>query len=278
MEAIDTIPLKELPIYNILGTDFYIDINSQSLTEINEPTNIILFSDMHDKLTHYEMRYQRGLRNWPEGVEPLEESTAIKIPQMTALDPVRMAKRYALTVQDISGKSDFEVMVDINAYNRRMGGELPTIDFDGHRYQVDLSLQRLRSLYGIFYDDIPFSQIGAYYDRENKRYVIPFDPETCSIPKIDYGKMDRLPDGMHIYSFPHESELDRMAWNIREGHNIHYRLKEYGLKMEFEAQRSPWNDLLQVATVKAQLKRGKTAIKDEKFVKANKRKRKLRGL
>ena len=102
---------RGLPVYAIEGTDFIVDIEKRSLIEAGDPNNTIDFIDLHDKGTHYKMLYDLRDKNSPPGVGPMDDQMiGIKIPPMVVLDPAGVAEKYGLTIAELKGKTDLDIM------------------------------------------------------------------------------------------------------------------------------------------------------------------------
>jgi len=102
---------RELPVFNIEGTDFLVDVDKRWLIQAGNPGNFFEFIDMEDKGTHYEMFYDKRYKCEVVGVGPRDDQMIdIKIPPMVVLDPVGVAEKYGLTVEGLKGKTDMDIM------------------------------------------------------------------------------------------------------------------------------------------------------------------------
>lgn len=141
----NVVPLGSQPVLNIMGTGFYVEIHSQSLIEVNDPSNIISFHDMTDHGSHYTMCYHLRYKNWPCELDNPADSLNITIPQLVVLDPEGMARKYHVELEDIKGRRDIEFLnPNYEGFLARISGELPLIDIAGERYVIDMERQELR--------------------------------------------------------------------------------------------------------------------------------------
>jgi hypothetical protein len=137
--------LKVMQGFEIEGILFIVDIERQALVEFQNPANEISFIDhMRDLGTHYELRFDPAIGSAASKDQSNNEVKTIHVPQMTALDPLNMAKRYGITEEQVKGKPDFEVIVDQEALAIRKNGKLPLIDIQGEAFVVDLRMHELR--------------------------------------------------------------------------------------------------------------------------------------
>ncbi|QRY55575.1 hypothetical protein [Sphingobacterium siyangense] len=144
-DSTHAIPLGAQPVLNIMGTGFYVEINSQSLIEVNDPSNIISFLDMTDCGSHYTMCYHPRYKNWPCALDDPGESFNITIPHLVVLDPEGMAKKYHVGPDDIRGRKDIEFLnPNYEGFLARISGALPQIDIAGEAYVVNLQKKELQ--------------------------------------------------------------------------------------------------------------------------------------
>lgn len=183
---------RRLPVFEIEGTPFQVDISrfalvkyanpETSLVEYGDKTNEISFLDMKDCGTHYEFGYNPKRKSLSRGKENGEEEIPVKVPRLGLLDPLGMVEAYNCTLQDLKTRTDYDIIVDYNKklYDRRISGELPTIDLAGRIYEVHYEENSLRpkgwegetiSLWDYrqcYYDDVEGIYFLYYDTRENK--------------------------------------------------------------------------------------------------------------
>jgi len=149
---------RELPIVSLDGVEFIVDVKKLELREKADPKNVVSFENMSEAGDGYYFECKpKGRNDYPD----------FKMPQWVFLDPVGMAKKYGFTLEELAGKSDFEVMVDQKALELRINtGRLPTIKIAGHTFYVDARLDKLRPKDEFLSKGIVFSEIDHYYSDE----------------------------------------------------------------------------------------------------------------
>ncbi|EJL74367.1 hypothetical protein [Chryseobacterium populi] len=233
---------RELPVITIEGTEFMVDVNAFKLHEKDNPENVISFEDMRDVDDGYVFSYSPGRRNIP----PLfgrdsNRSITVKIPEWVALDPVGMAEKYGLTPEKLQGKTDFDVMVDQEALNRRINeGMLPTVRIADHIFYVDLRMNMLRPKDDFASNGIVFSEIESYNLEITDEYLIPYNPLTHEFQDIDCERITEYPKDLIAVRFPCEWVLDPIGWNRCSGMDELCDLKYIGPQSHFNAETIPW--------------------------------------
>jgi len=228
---------RELPELNIEGTDFLVDVQKLELREKDNPKNIIAFEEMRDFFGRYSFPYSKVERNVPSSSS--KEYFIVSIPEFVKLDPERMAAKY--NVVDLTGKTDFEVMVNQEAFDRRVNkGELPTVDIAGHTFYVDLRMNMLRPHDDFASKGIVFEEIDHYFSDEIKAYIIPYNSKTHEFQELNYDKITEFPKDLIAVQFPSQKDLDPIGWNRLGGWDLKDGLKQTGLKSHFKAETIPW--------------------------------------
>lgn len=106
---------RELPVQNIEGTDFEVDVTNLRLREKANPDNIISVTDMRDVGNGYAFDYSLREKNIPMMFTDDADIRTVKIPELVQLDPTRMAEKYGHPVVTVKEKTDFDLMVDQEA-------------------------------------------------------------------------------------------------------------------------------------------------------------------
>lgn len=244
---------RELPVINIEGTDFVVDVNKLELAEKENYKNVIPFEDMRYTGNGYTFEYSHKNKNIPGMFA--RESTTVRIPEFIILDPIGMANKYHFHIDEIKDKTDFELMVDQKAFDMRVNkGILPTVDIAGHLFYVDIRMDKLRPKDDFLSNGIVFSDIETYYDLGKRTYTIPYNPKTREFQEPDYLNLKELPKDLIAVSFPSERLLDRIGWNRKYGLEITHGLVRNGLKLQFAAKNVPWKKTFLVDLIKSNLK------------------------
>ncbi|RLJ75102.1 hypothetical protein [Pedobacter alluvionis] len=265
---------RELPLITIEGTDFLVDVNKLELREKANPKNIIAYEDMEEVDDGYSFRYSRLEKNVSINVNL--EVVTIKIPEFVKLDPEGMAAKY--NIDDVNGKTDFEVMVDQEAYDLRVKkGMLPTVEIAGHTFYVDMRMDKLRPKDEFLSKGIVFSDIESYYDRDKREYTIPYNPKTYEFQEPDYVNIKEFPKDLIAVSFPHERLLDRIGWNRKYFDDLKSGLLKCGLNLRFTAKRVPWKKTFLAGVIQINIRPDDTPKKIEEKKQTHPKQIKLKG-
>lgn len=246
---------RQLPVYNIEGTDFIVDVANLQLQEKANPENVIPVSDMRDVGDGYVFDYSPKEKNIPVLFSDDTDVRTVKIPELVQLDAIGMAEKYGFSANSIQGKTDFELMVDQQALGRRLMGQLPTVDIAGHTFFVDIRMDMLRPKDDFLSNGIVFSQIQHYYDDIQEMYVIPYNSVKHEFQELDHHNITAIPKELMAISFPHESRLDPVGFNRKCGVDETDGLKETNLKSHFEAKVIDWKETGIEETIQENIKR-----------------------
>jgi len=232
-------PLKVRPVFSI-GTDhFIVDIDKQVLREFQRPENEISFiRDMLDQQTHYELRYDPRIRSATHENLPGNQVQVIRVPQMTELDPENMAVKYGYQVEQLKGKSDFEVMVDQEALAIRHRGKLPLIDIAGEAFVVDLRMQELRHA-EYFYSILSLHSFELTNDGWN--YEAFYHPIMKQTVELD-PKLLEMPEHIVRIKIPNEIGLDPVSTARIYGMDERELLRRYPIQKELKAEIIPLSE------------------------------------
>lgn len=251
---------RELPTITIEGTAFIVDVTKLELREKSDQKNIIPFDDMRDVGDGYTFEYSLQNKNLPGLFD--RESRTVKIPEFVMLDPIGMADKYNYSLDRINGKSDFDLMVNQQAYDMRVNkGILPTVNISGHTFYVDIRMDMLRPKDDFLSKGIVLSDIGNYYDEDKRTYTIPYNPKTHEFQEPNYLNLKELPKDLIAVQFPSERLLDRIGWNRQYGFKLTHGLAKNGLKLKFTAKLIPWEKTFLVDLIKSNLKAEKNLHK-----------------
>ena len=195
----------QIPIFTVAGTSFLVDVDKQVLRQTNDLSNEISFiNDMGDKGTYYRLFYDMDRKNIPRETYRMERFKEIEVPPLIELDPEGMSVRYGVPVEQLKGKTDFEVIVDQEQLELRHKGVLPRIDIAGELFIVDLHLQELRHAAN-FYPVISLKSFELSND--GWRYKAFYHPVLKQIVEID-PKLTGFPESVIRIEIPNEIGLD----------------------------------------------------------------------
>lgn len=262
-------PGSALPIINIAGTNFFVDVSRFQLIEMFDSNNVIPFDKMIDYGDRYRFDYNTTIKNVPD--YPNKRDQDIEIPEFVILDPVGMAMKYKISEEEVKSKTDFDFMVDQKEYDLRVNqGRLPTIDIAGHLFYVDMRMNKLRPKDDFLSKGISFSEIDDHFSEEQKAYLIPYDPKKHEFRALDYENITRIPTDLIAVAFPFQKVLDPVGWNRQNGWYIKDDLKHIGVKGKFKAKEIDWNHTYIVDIIKDNLERNETISKKELKIEPNK--------
>lgn len=232
---------RELPIINIQGTDFNVDIEKLQLREKSNENNFIPLGYMVEVSDGYEFEYgldSRNIRNiWTE-----EESVRVKIPELVELDPLGISILYNMPLEQLKGKSDFEILVDQNAFDLRVNkGMLPTIDIAGDIFHVVLDKDRLIAKDDPMSKGIPIPSFGQY-DQVLGENVFAYDLKSREIKEIDYLNITEIPKDLIAIRLPFIFNMDPVGWNLMTNRDAKFGLKTSNFKMHFNSPKIPWKN------------------------------------
>ena len=262
---------KTAPAINIEGTEFIIDVLKEELREKANPANSMNIKDMLYVGDGYEFHYDTSTKNkatFGAVSDFLNDKHILrtKIPNLTELDPAGMAKRYNQTVENIKGKTDFELtlkpgsLLDLR-WNQKI---LPILKIEGHPFFVDIAGGKLRPKDDFKSKGIGLEQISGYYDRYAHSYIIPYNPKTHEFQEIDHLSILELPKEIIIVKFPHLQELDRVGWNVKYGFGPAHCINEKEFQLHFKAVTLPWKETNIPDSIKLNLEQKKMQ-QDEKL-------------
>ncbi|MFC3756580.1 hypothetical protein ACFONJ_11430 [Chryseobacterium tructae] len=230
---------RKLPTILIEGTEFIIDVNRLEFREKADERNILSLHLMKDIEGGYQFSYGLQSKNTPN-IWTDEKSITVKIPELVELDPLGMSTKYKIPLEQLRGKTDFEIMVNQYAFDRRMEkGQLPTIDIAGEIFQVELDKDKLIPKADPFAHGIDIPSFGNP-DHIIGDYTFAYDPIKREIVELDYLKILELPKDLIAINLPYAFRLDPIGWNINLNRDPKWGLKTIDFKMEHQSPKIPW--------------------------------------
>jgi hypothetical protein len=248
--------LRQPPIFTIAGTGFLVDVDKQVLRQTDDPANEISFIDsMQDHHDHYLLIYDISLKNCPgDHIDPNDIRSVI-VPQLTSLDPEGMAEKYGLTISQLSGKTDFDVLNDQETLALRHQGVLPQITIDGENFIIDLNLHELRHAENFspvislssFHVAADEQHYEAYFDRAFKQPV-PLDE-----------KLTEFPQQVVQLKIPNAVRLDPVGFARRYGWEERMVLRRYPIQKALKAEIIPLSE----TNIPAMIQRNREALRQQ---------------
>lgn len=234
---------RQLPIYMIEGTAFIVDIEQGALIEQANPVNIIYFSELSNKGTHYEMLYDLRDKNWPPGVGPMDEQMVnVRIPYMTVLDPEGMDLKYNKNIDEVKDKTDFEIIIDQDLYKRRLSGHLAVIEIMNHPFYVDVRMDSLRPKDDFTTLGIRYSEIEDYIHPDDQRYWIPYHPSSHTVKEIDTENITAIPKDIFLIEIPTLEKLDPVGYARHHGFDIEQIVMANPIEKNMVAKIIDWKE------------------------------------
>ena len=261
---------RQLPIVNIEGTPFLVDVEKSELRQADSPANTISFHDMGDEGTHYTFNYDRAKRGLPPlSKPPSEDIVGINIPQMVSLDPEGMARKYGLTVEELRGKNDFDIIVDQQLLAERLSGKLPTINIAGNDFIIDLQFNELRLKNNV---GNRISLINMDVSSDGERLCFFYNPTVKHIVQIN-PTIIVLPDDVVFIEIPNEFTLDPVGANRQYGLSDTTLLRKYPLQKNLEAKVIPLSETRLPKMIKENKEKRNKQWKPPRLIKRKKGKR-----
>lgn len=242
-------------IFEIKGTSFEVDIDKLTLRQTDNRENEIAISDINDLGSHYRLSYDLNTKNAFYGSGYPDHVKTITIPPLTALDPESMAEKYGFTVEQLKGKSDFEVIVDQEALAQRQSGILPQIDLAGEMFTVDLRLQELRNSKYFF----PVISLKSFeLTNDGWHYEAYYHPVMKQVVELD-PKLLEFPEGVIKLKIPNEIGLDPVAAARQYGMDERELLRRHPIQKELKAEVIPLSE----THIPALIRQNKEALQQE---------------
>ena len=236
---------RELPTHLIEGTAFIVDVSSEVLTQEDDASNKLFFHDLKDMGTHYSFRYDRLGKNMPNTfISEGKDIVEVSIPQMVALDPVGMAKKYGRSIEETEGKRDLDFMINRVDLETRLRGALPIIEITGHDFVVDVRLGEIRPwIYpdGPVISGIPIRLNAMDVSDDGEKLFFLFDSQTKEQIFFD-PDATALPENAKVIEIPNEVHLDPIATARLYDLEDTSLLREYPLQMRMKAREIPLSE------------------------------------
>ncbi|GAA4910020.1 hypothetical protein [Mucilaginibacter defluvii] len=227
-----------LPVFDLYGTDFIVDVNKQVLREAERPANEISFiSDMSEHQNLYLLRYDQVTKR-PEAERTDQYIEVTEVPSLIELDPEGMSLKYSIPVEQLKGKTDFEVMVDQELLADRRRGILPQIDINGEAFVIDLKLQELRHAKYFF----PVISLKSFDLTDDGWHYTAFYDTMLKQPLTLDPKLLEMPDHVIQVKLPNEIGLDPVFTAQKYGMDERELLRRHPIQKELKAEVIPLSE------------------------------------
>lgn len=240
-------PTSELlPTVDVEGRSFWLDVERLELRDKANALNTISFTeDMVETAKGYQFMYNTEKNRYADIDDVINYRDAIAsihLPELVKLDPVGMSRKYGLSLGELEGKGDFDVMVDQLALQSRLAGKLVTVDIEGHTFYVDRGMQRLRPEDDFVSEGISFDYIDANFDVVRGSSLVAYNPKTHGSESFDMD-MHAVPSGLVLVEIPHYNIMDPVGRNLWSRKNPYQGLKGRTLRTHFSARKGEWKEI-----------------------------------
>ncbi|QIH34502.1 hypothetical protein [Sphingobacterium sp. DR205] len=237
----------KLPEIEIEGTIFQFDIEGLVFIEKEKPSNTISLVYMVDHGTHYSFDYSTVSKNHHSIRQSLDTdqildvifnpnklndpAILVEIPRIAELDPLRFSQRYECSFKEMTEKTDFELMVDQDAFRRRTGGEAVKVSIAGNPFEIDPVHNILISTNGK--EDINLNNLRDYYDSKLLEYHIFYDIQTGkTLDVLNEGHIGN--DSVRLVIVPDVAFLDPIGKNRAANLPDRFGLPYFNLNMHHD--------------------------------------------
>lgn len=239
---------------------FAFHVQALEFVQVENPMNRVSVFEMEDFMGNgYRFQYDPTTKSVALPWDSPDDLLTITIPELKELDAAGMAQRYGIPVGRVRSMSDFEIMVDQEAFARRVLGELPLIKTPDFTYTVDSEHQCFRTDGPGPISKITFleleecgaeTRIGA-----DAVYYFALDRISGDLCEFDFETMTRYPDNAIMVEFPTREAADRIGHNRFWGYPDTYGLKQHNVTLVHTAKVIPWAETGLGLRIKENLKK-----------------------
>lgn len=92
---------RKLPIAEIAGTSFYVDVKREELRQTDDAGNRISFNELAENKKGYSFVYDTRKKNVPDrhSEDDRERTIRVTLPALMELDPAGLAEKYGIPVE-----------------------------------------------------------------------------------------------------------------------------------------------------------------------------------
>ncbi len=228
---------RELPELMIRSRIWLADLEGFQIVDKENPKNRISVLDMQYSEDGYRFAYSKSSQTLAKAYHQQPDDVLyVNLFHFTEMNPSGVAKKYGLSVDEVIGKTDYEVMIDKQLCLERLKGNLPTVDIAGDVYYLDASAERFYQKKNAVHREIPLSDILDFYNQKSQRYEIPYNYRTGKIEVIDRDRIVEHPPGVSIVAIPQPAEMDPIGYAEAYGFNKAEILDRIPQKMHFTGE------------------------------------------
>jgi len=235
---------NQLPIYNLEGVDFIVDVEKAELRESGNKENVIKFSDMRYEKDGYYFNYDRAARNLPE-LKRLNNGDVVlaKVPHMSQLDPEKMASKYGKQIDDVKDRPDLEVIIDQNALAVRLSGRQVLVVIQDQEFYFNSHFNILSPKDDFRTPGINLNDLEYLPQIQEGVLQFVLDPRINHISDIDPRKITEVPAHLTVVEIPDLKHLDPVGYSRKTGWDLNEILREVPVKMHHTAKIISWKEL-----------------------------------
>ncbi|HCD9234113.1 TPA: hypothetical protein NEG48_001086 [Elizabethkingia anophelis] len=234
--------LKELPIVHIAERPFYVNVKNYEFIDCEYLPNTLNIFDMQYTGNSYKFLYSEAHHGIADQYEADQNNRIVEVPTFVQLDPGALAQKYNCQLQDLIGKTDYDIMIDKQALFDRLSGRLTTIDICDHTFYVDFHMQKLRPHDDFLSPGISFEDLEENFNLTTHHYEIPYDAKKHTVGEIDYENIVKIPQNLTCVAIPELQKLDPVGYARSEGWDLHTILRETPQLKHFQARSVDWKD------------------------------------
>ena len=261
-----------LPVLIIEGTSFLVDIDKQVLRQTNNLSNEISFIDhMHDYGNRYRLVYDLDKKTVAGDLRNVERFKIIDIPTLAQLAPEELSEKYGIDMNELKGKSDFEITVNQEALELRHQGVLPRISLLDEQFVVDLRLYELRHARNFH----PVISLRSFHLTLDRNHYEGFYHTSFKQPVLIDHLLTEFPDNVVKLRVPNDFGLDPVGAARARGLDERIVLRHYPIQLDLKAEVIPLSETY----IPGLIRQNRQQLKDEhKNIRRRNRLQSRRGL
>lgn len=225
-----------LPEITINGRPWLIDVDAYRIVDKERTYVSIQAYEMQYLETGYKFPLHKQDNRLAAHDDTAQEVIVVNLEHFTEMDPEGVAQKYGLSVDQVKGKTDYDIMEDQQALIDRLRGRLTTVDIAGHTFYVDFPMQMLRPKDNFLSNGIPFSELDEYHNEDTGQCDVSYNKRLQEWEFVDCTDLVRQPKDILIVSFPPPEELDPVGYARFNGYDLAYALDDHPQKAHFKAK------------------------------------------
>ncbi|RNL88474.1 hypothetical protein ED312_08480 [Sinomicrobium pectinilyticum] len=130
------------------------------------------------------------------------------------------------------------------ALERRLAGNLPTLDIAGDIFLIDLEKKCLCPKNPLAPGDISFARLQGYFSWTEDKYIFTYNSTQHGPQDIDFSDLYHIPESIHLVEFPSMERLDPVGYAREHGYDIRSFVEKVGIQSHFKANTIPVRESL----------------------------------